>query len=707
MLRGDLDWIILKCLENDRKRRYETASGLAADVRRYLNDEPVEATPPSAGYRMRKLVKRHKGSLAAAAAIFSILVIGLAVSLWQTRAATTAREAEAEQRELAQSIAESRRQELYAAQINLAHQAWRDGSLKRAQALLASQRPKPGESDLRGFEWRYLWRLFQDESRSMLEPFSGSPFVHYESKLVSFSSDGSLLAIAEGSRVAVWDFATGRRIETLNSRGFRIGALAFSPVKPGLLAVVDRGEEKNKEDGVVHFWDLSGKVSPSFFANVEDVESIAFSHDGKKLAAGRSDGLVEIWDIASRTRVQSSSRHRDPGNPGIPGKHRKALCVSFSPDDKLLASGGGDTKIRLWNPGTLKQICEPLVGHTAYVIAVDFSPDGRLLTSGGYDSRVLLWDVATKLARPPLLGHKGPVTSVDFSPDGGTLVSGGFDHTIRFWNVSSLRQTHILRGHTDKIHSVAFSPDGQSLVSSSPQTARVWDAPSDRNMETQIEHKTWVEEAVLSPDGKTLVASDYHTLALKVWNVPNRRWRRDLIGHTNNTTELAFSPDGNLLASGGWDHTMRLWDVKSGDLLAKHEFLKSVKSVTFSPDSRLLGATSREDGLRIWDIASDKEIQLIRGETGSIHNAAFFPDGHLLATKHRDGEVSVWDTRDGSQVTTIFGEARKASGHFQRRPTHRARPLGWNDHPAGCGAREGPERVPEPQRRNLVAGLRA
>src|SRR5262249_8122079 len=184
LLRGELDWIVMRCLEKDRTRRYETANSLARDLQHYLADEPVEACPPTAGYKVRKFARKHKVGLATAAGFAALLVLGTAVSAWQAVRATQAeavaiaepddkehaRQAEAEQRAVAvrnEQVANQQRDQvralnerlqrtLYAAQMNLAKHAWDVAAVPRVLELLEQHRPKAMEPDLRGFEWRYL-----------------------------------------------------------------------------------------------------------------------------------------------------------------------------------------------------------------------------------------------------------------------------------------------------------------------------------------------------------------------------------------------------------------------------------------------------------------------------------------------------------------------------------------------------------------------
>src|SRR5438067_5613922 len=235
----ELDWIVPKSLEKDRRRRYESASALAADIQRYLSDEPVLASPPTPMYRFQKFARKHNPALATAAAIAACLILGTTVSAWQAIRATTAEgHAEAneqkavanEQKAVANAVtAQEKEQEaikqrdevkaladklaakdqqlertLYAAHMNLAHNAFEAGAPGRLKELLAQHRPQPGEADLRGFEWHYLNRLFPADQ--LILEHTGRV------ASVTYSPDGKLLATTSDGGLSVWDVQTGDKL---------------------------------------------------------------------------------------------------------------------------------------------------------------------------------------------------------------------------------------------------------------------------------------------------------------------------------------------------------------------------------------------------------------------------------------------------------------------------------------------------------------
>ena len=229
-MRGELDWIVMKALEKDRARRYETAAGFARDVERYLKDEAVEACPPSMLYRFRKFARKNKPALVTAVVIAASLILGTMVSAWQAVRATTAEaqaNANATQAQASTQEAKDKAQEantqrdevqrqrdevralndrlqrtLYAAHMNLAQNAWEANSVRRVVELLEQHRPKPGETDLRSFEWYYLYRLCHADLLTLKGHSGGVPM----DRSVAFSPDGQRLAgTSKDQTVKVWD----------------------------------------------------------------------------------------------------------------------------------------------------------------------------------------------------------------------------------------------------------------------------------------------------------------------------------------------------------------------------------------------------------------------------------------------------------------------------------------------------------------------
>ena len=644
----ELETIVHKAMSKEAEERYASAEQLAVDLQLYLENRPINAKPPTAVEIIGKWTRRNPILTWSAFITMTLVTIAFVSSTLVI----------SKKERQARHLAEKRRQELYVSQMNLVHEAWNQGDLQHAQQLLSLHRPVGDEADLRGFEWRYLWRLCQDESLSTLnainEENASSWAEWYESDLMSVSADGTKLAIAQGNSVRVWGSKfDGRRELTAFEGDERVTTLAFSPVQNDTLAIGAGGR--------IMIWDVASDAPPSTLARKTGVEALAFSTDGQKLssAGGWGDGRIALWDVEESNLLWSSRLgHREADPAGGEKKAAPAICVAISPDDKLIASGGGDTHVRLWNAETGKQIGPPMERHTAFVLSIDFSPDGQTIATAGIDGRVLLWDLATRVPRFELLGHRGVVHSVDFSPDGKTLVSGGEDYTVRSWSVATGEQTSILRGHTSSIHSLTFARDGRTLVSSSNKTVKVWGAPPHANPNALTEHAGWLDDVVVSPDGKILAAADHHDHSVKLWDVRSRSPMGVLPVH-NIWVRMAMSSDGRFLATSSWtDPTVRLWDLKSRQEVAAHKCGNTASfKGSFSYDDRFLCAASN-GGIKFWSTISHSEVDLIEGDTHLVRRAVFSPRDELLAAYYEGGKLIVWDTRNATVVKSFGAPTR-------------------------------------------------
>jgi len=484
-LQGDLDWIVMKCLEKDRTRRYDTANGLAADIQRHLVNEPVIARPPSAAYKFQKAWQRNRLVFSAGAVVVLALIAGMGVSTWQairaTEASASARKANAAEKEQrlaaqaeqqradaqAKKASESQEQSrrlLYAAEMNLAQQSLKLNNLGRARRLLDQHKPQPGEEDLRGWEWRYLWQLTRSSALVTLtnRPTWGTS--------VSFSPDGAHLAVGWlDGRVDLWDVPGRRWVRALTDREYdkHHGRVAFSSIR-NLLAATS-------EPKVVALYDLdTGGESILWRAPEQgewDVRDLSFSMDGSRLII-YAGSTSEIGDAVSVVNVSSSlieSRHLTTRSyTGLHGAAR------LSPDNKRLYLTRSDVShqsysIQCIDLTTSKELWQTEPQRDKGLTALVVSPDGRLLASGaGFeDPDIRIWEAATGRLHLRLPGHSSWVGELAFSRDGGRLISAATDQSIRFWDTSTWTETRVLRGHTDEIHALAISELAGLLASAS------------------------------------------------------------------------------------------------------------------------------------------------------------------------------------------------------------------------------------------------
>src|SRR5215472_11759920 len=378
------------------------------------------------------------------------------------------------------------------------------------------------------------------------------------------------------------------------------------------------------------------------------VDAVAFSPDGKLLAAGNGNGYVQLWDPATGQAI---------GAP-LPADPQDGVgSVAFSPDGKLLATAGGDGYVQLWDPVTRQAAGAPLPADPQDGVgSVAFSPDGKLLATAGGDGYVRLWDPVTRQAAGAPLhaaGVGGAVNAVAFSPNGKLLASGGDDGTVRLWNPATHRQIgRPLTGYAGEITSVAFSPDGKLLASGGggDGTVRLWNPVTRQPVGSPIRAVTspghGVGSVAFSPDGKLLASGGDGRVRL--WNPVTRQpvgapLRAVTSGGHRWVLGLEFSPDGKLLASADWDGTVRLWDPATGRPVGAPLLADSgggVLGVAFSPDGKLLASAGTNGHVRLWDPATGRAPRApLPPVTGGVNGVEFSPDGKLLASADNDGTV--------------------------------------------------------------------
>jgi WD40 repeat protein len=274
--------------------------------------------------------------------------------------------------------------------------------------------------------------------------------------------------------------------------------------------------------------------------------------------------------------------------------------VAINPDGQTLASGSEDTKIKIWNLHTGKEI-RTLGGlfaqpHSKSVHSIAISWDGQILVSGSEDTKIKIWDLHTGKLLHTLSEHSKPVYAVAISPDNQTLASGSADTTIRIWNLKTGKKRDTLIRHSRAVQSIAFSPDGKILVSGSEDTTiKIWNPDTGGNPLRDITTQTWsVYSVAVSCDGQILTIGSGDNI-IRVLSLPTEELLRIVKGHS-----LAISPDGQTLAT-SQDKTIMIWNLLTGELLCNlRGHSGSVRTLSFSTNGRLLASGSYDKTIRIW-----------------------------------------------------------------------------------------------------------
>ena len=424
-----------------------------------------------------------------------------------------------------------------------------------------------------------------------------------------------------------------------------VDSVAFSPDGKTLAAGGD--------DGHVGLWDVATGRRTTPLDEGSPVDSLAFSPGGKTLAVGDAGGYIGLWDVATGQQTTPL----DEGSP--------VNSVAFSPGGKTLAVGDDDGNVGLWDVATGQQTTAPL-DEGSPVESVAFSPDGKTLAVGDYGGHVGLWDVATGQQTTAPLDEGSPVESVAFSPDGKTLAVGDYGGHVGLWDVATGQQTTAPLDEGSSVKSVAFSRDGNTLAAGDDDgDVGLWDVATGRRAATLAEGSS-VYCVAFSRDGKTLAAGDYDG-DVGLWDVATGRQTTPL-DEGSPVHSVAFSPDGKTLAVGDTGGHVGLWDVATGQQIVTLDEGSPVESVAFSRDGKTLAVGDIGGHVGLWDVATRRQITAL-DEGSPVESVAFSPDRKTLAVGDDDGDVGLWDvaTRrqsipldEGSPVNSVaFGRYGK------------------------------------------------
>jgi serine/threonine protein kinase/WD40 repeat protein len=624
-VRGDLDWIVVKTLDKDPNRRYESPDSLATDIQRHLDDLPVLARPPSSRYRLQKLVRRNRLAFALAGTFALALTLGLVLAATQFRQKGIAyrRAIEAEQRErvMRQAAEQARlteaklrretqlqglraRSKAYAADINLIEQALKQDNLGRAVHLLNAQRPAPDpellelwpEPDPRDWEWRYLWSESRSQALKRLCQLTN------EIGSLSISADGTCLAVSErGGNLSILDLNSGRRIAIPPSpQGHR--EAVFSPTGPLLAFSSVQSAGFPPVEDRIQLWDVARDQSLMELRLGGVSRGLAFSEDGSTLATATASGELVLWRVADGERT--SIAH-------VLGDGRIRLPVRFSPDLALAACAIEGGKLRLVETRTGRQLWN-VQAADENLCALAFAPNGQSLASGAgfVESTIRLWDVVSGTEAGRFEGHRSWISSLAFWPDGKTLVSGSADQTIRIWDVATRKEIDTLRGHQLEVWSLALSPDTTRLVSGSKDgSVFLWDSqlPRATGSSTRSLLAQGVRTWLFSPDSRSLLVVERDGAVAK--------YEGEDFGRREGLLKLATSPP--------WSR--------------------------FTADGRFLVAARGGDILEVWRIEDRHRIGQILLPRRAAYPVLLLPKSNRLLTRHfRDGTYQEWDIATGT-----------------------------------------------------------
>jgi serine/threonine protein kinase/WD40 repeat protein len=698
LVRGDLDWIVMKCLEKERARRYETANGLAMDVKRFLASEPILARPPSRVYRFRKMVARNRVTAAAVFSVGLALFVGLGVSTWQyqekSRAereqsrlreqAQQAQASEARFRREAQAHELSARMKAYSSDMKLLQFALASDDLGRAQELLDRQRPQPGHEDLRGWEWRYLWQFCQSDAAFTICQRSNSITA------VSFSPDGSLLAVGTwAGEVTVWDVVSRQLVFSRARSAGGTGRLAFS-ARGNLLAYDDSRPESPP---AVMLWDGGTRAESHRLPLKGTLRDLAFLDDGSLVTAdfGASNNIIR-WDVAGGVALNQQSApvassgmgtvfnaSRDGGRfaHAVQGAYhslrvvdaagREAFllrvadelttAVAFSPDGRTLVTGAGyaEGAIRLWDVEE-RQLLGMLEGHRSWVSCVKFLPSEGRLASASADRTVRIWDLATRRPVRTLHAYGGELWTLDVTPDGRWLAGGSKDGSVILWDLSVTNRQILQHRVLDPgagWSGATYSPDGRLFGVVRKGRLQVYSAVTLEPFSLPSVGPTNVTSFGFTADMRFLLAT-VGMGELEVWTWPGLVRQQNVPAHSRPAILMnRATPSGRVLTY-GTEHRFKAWDPVTWREVRGWEIDADMNFRTVAAQAGWVGTANENGWIELTPIEDPGHRARFKGPD-RLSGIDLSTDGATLAAVSENGVVEVWDTRTRTRLALLRG----------------------------------------------------
>lgn len=536
-----------------------------------------------------------------------------------------------------------------------------------------------------------LWDVGSGQELRRYENNIGSSLIPVTSAVLS--PDGQFILTAQGD-ARLWDVRTGRVLRRFgNNRTGPVASAVFS--RDGHFILTAHGLVGMTNAATL--WDTAtGQERHRFVAGrFGSVKSAAFSPNGRTILYTTSDqpplgNVAHLWDVATHRELQRFSA---------------VHFAIFSPDGRVVLTGGDDRTARLWDTATVQELHTFTGGRFDFGTSAVFSPDSRtILLTNGLDKTAHLWDAATGHEVGMFANYSGSVPSTVFSPDGQLVLTGHANAIVSLWDVKTGTEVRRLENQTTEVRSALFSPDGRSILTiCSHRSACLWDTVTGQEPYHLGGHTFPVSSAVFSPDGHFLLSGGgdgtvylwnastrqelrrFRTLyrgiidsvafspdsnvvlavssnAVYLWDAATGQELRRLKENSNGPipmplTSAVFSPDGRFVLGGGFGHSLILWDIETGKELRRSISgrLASVTSAVFSPDGNFVLAVGNE--AHLWDLTADRELRRFTGHTHIVRSAVFSLDGRLILTASHDGTVRLWDATSGQEL-------QRYEGHF-------------------------------------------
>ena len=433
--------------------------------------------------------------------------------------------------------------------------------------------------------------------------------------------------------------------------GSIVSAVAFDP-NGKYLAL-------GNEDGLVQVVDAVSREILYTLQFAGDVSGLDFSPDGESLGIASADGTAKVVDTASGDDLFSLAGHDGYG----------VYSLKFSPDGTMIATGGGDWNVKIWNAGN-GSIKVTLPSHTASVTSVDFGPDSARLVSGSEDDTVILWDLETNSLlnkfRPDGFDAGGnQVTSVAFNPWGDRIIAGGLYGNVVVWNAYDYTELQRLRGNRAKVYAVDYAPDGLSMLTAS-SGVKIWDYYVGTERYNLSSHRGEVTSATYSQDGNFILTGS--------WDGTAKLWAANLLVDTLKikynicaNVDANYSPDGQFIVVSDVCGRVVVYNAQTGGVVSEWRTDDWANQADFDPqNSQRIVASDLSGNLFVWDVGKDTPVFSIQAHDGYINSTEYSPDGSMILSAGDDGIIRLWDAQNGNQLREITRDGGVRIARFTR-----------------------------------------